>query len=255
MSYARLALAAAAALGAPAAVAACLGTLQPGNCSGSIPVHTYAVGDTASDSLTSTTCRHLYQFTTTAQTNLRVTLSSPQLKTFLQLYDQRTAIVVNSALTNMPDTATTLRLMLGAGSYSLAVLPVTTGEAGIFHLETSLDSAAVAGCSPIWVTPGVTTTQTITTGDCTSGPSGASYYTHVYALVLLQTQEVTLTETSTAFPPRILLNGAGSTSSSSPDSTGTRASLTQITIQQGAYTIFAGSTSPAQTGKYTLQIQ
>ena len=100
-----------------------------------------------------------------------------------------------------------------------------------------------------------TTTQTITTGDCTQGPAGANYYAHAYALVLLQTQEVTITEASTGFPPGLLLSGQGNTEASTVDSAGTTATITSVIITQGAYTIWAGSMNTGQTGKYTLQIQ
>jgi hypothetical protein len=73
--------------------------------------------------------------------------------------------------------------------------------------------------------------------------------------VLLQAQEVTITEVSTSFPPGLLLSGQGNTQASTVDSAGTTASITTVIITQGAYTIWTGSLSSGQTGKYTLQIQ
>ena len=243
------------ALGAPLAVTACLGTTDVASCGATVPVHTYTLGDTAKDTLTGQTCRHLYQFTIASQANVRVHISSPALQTFLQLYDQRGAIVVNSALTQTLDTGTTVRMMLGSGTYGLSVNPVNMGQGGAFSLTTATDSSAVAGCAPIWVTTGITTTQTITTGDCTQGPAGTGYYTHSYALVLLQTQEVSITEASTAFPPGLLFEGQGNTQASTVDSAGTTASINAVVVTQGAYTIWVGSSFSGQTGKYTLQVQ
>ena len=243
------------ALGAPLAVTACLGTTEVGSCGAAVPVHSYTLGDTASDTLTALTCRQMYQFTTDSQANVRVHISSPALQTFLQVYDSRGAIVVNSALTNTLDTGTTVRMILGSGTYGLAVNPVTLGQSGRFSLTTATDSSPVAGCATVWVTTGITTAQTLTTGDCTQGPAGASYYAHSYALVLLQTEEVTITEAATAFPPGLLLSGQGNTEASTVDSAGTTATISTVVITQGAYTIWAGSMSSGQTGRYTLQIQ
>ncbi len=248
-------LALAAALGAPVAVAACLGTTEPSACGAGIPVSSYPVGDTASDSLTSQLCRHLYQFTADSQLNLRFTVTSHGLQTFLQLLDQRGAIVMNSALTTSLDTVTTVRAMLGKGGYALSVNVVNQGDQGTFRVWAATDTTPVSGCAPVWVTSGVTTAQTITTGDCTNGPAGTSYYTHEYLMVLLQLQEVSITMTSTSYPPRVLLTGGGNTASSTADSTGTSAVLANQILAQDAYTIWAGSQSAGQTGKYTLQIQ
>ncbi|MGA2384219.1 MAG: hypothetical protein ABSG61_12380 [Gemmatimonadales bacterium] len=253
MRHTRGILALAAASFAPVAAAACLGTDV--GCLSNVPVHTYALGDSTADTLTGQTCRHLYQFTVDSQTNVRFNVSSPGLQTFLQLFDQRGAIVMNSALTNSPDTATTVRMMLGIGDYLLAVIPVNPGQGGSFRFTTAADTAAVSGCTPIWVTPGITTSQTITAADCGLGPAGSSFYTHVYTLVLLQTQQISLTETSTSFPPQLKVAGQGNTVTSTSDTTGTTASITAVATIQGLYIVWAGSSRARQTGTYTLQIQ
>lgn len=254
MRHTRAIFALAAAVGAPVAAAACLGATDNG-CVATVPIHTYALGDSTADTLTSQTCRHLYQFAVDSQTNVRFNVSSPSLRMFLQLFDQRGAIVVNSALAQSPDTATTVRTMLGTGSYLLAVIPANLGQRGVFRLAAVTDTAAVSGCDEVWVTTGITTSQTITAADCGLGPSGSSYYTHVYALVLLQNQQIALTETATSFPPELQLAGQGNTVISTPDTTGTTASLAAFAVAQGAYNLWVGSSVAGKTGRYTLQIQ
>jgi hypothetical protein len=245
----------AAALGALLAATACLTTTDLGNCRGAIPTHAYTLGDSTGDTLTSQACRQHYQFTVTGQANVQFKVVSPGLQTFLQLYDQRGAIVMNSAYSGALDTATVVRMMLGDGNYTLAVNVVTAGQSGPFRLTSDPDTSAVAGCGTIWVTTGITTTQTITPQDCTQGPLGAGYLTHVYAVVLLQNQVVTVAESAAAFTPEVFLYGQGTALSSTLDSTGTKGSLSTIVVTQGGYNIWAGSSSPGQTGKYTLQIQ
>ena len=254
MAHIRTTMALAVALAAPVAASSCLNTSDTGTCY-AIPVHNYNVGDVATDTLSGQACRQLYEITAGDQTNMRVTLTSPGFQTFLQLIDSRGAIVMNSVLTNAVDTTTTVRLMLGPGTYSLAVNPINAGQGGAYRLTSAVDSAAVGGCSRIWVTPGITTTQRITTGDCTQSPNGASYYTHVYNVVLLVGQSVTVTESSTSFSPGFVLYGPSSSLPSTVDSTGTTASISTVIDAQGAYSVWVGSSNAGQTGMYTLQIQ
>jgi hypothetical protein len=162
---------------------------------------------------------------------------------------------MNSALTNAPGSATTVRMMLGSGSYLLAVIPLNMGQSGAFRFVAATDTSAVSGCDPVWVTPGITTSQTITAADCGLGPFGSLYYTHAYTLVLLQAQVVTFTEVSTSFPPELALAGGGNTLTSGSDTTSTTASIAAIALGQGAYTVWVGSSKTGQTGSYTLQIQ
>jgi hypothetical protein len=74
-------------------------------------------------------------------------------------------------------------------------------------------------------------------------------------MVLLVGDQLSLVESTTAFPPGIVLTGQGTTVASTLDSTGTVASITSVVGIQGAYNIWAGSTSAGQNGKYTLQVK
>jgi len=233
----------------------CLGKLEPTSCGPTTPIHDYAVGSSVGDTLTGQTCRHLYQFTTAGQVTLRFKLTSPGFQTYMQLYDHRSAIIMNSTLSAALDTTTTVRMILGPGTYGLAVAAVNAGTRGTFSLVAAADTAPVSGCGTVWMTTGIVTTQTLTTADCTQGPGGAAYYYHVYAVVLLQAQEINATEHATQFPPGMLLAGQGGTTPSTGDSTGTTAVLNTTVITQGAYTLFVGSSIAGQTGSYTLQVQ
>jgi len=256
VSHSRAIWALAAALSAVAATTGCLKvTADLGGCSPTSPGHNYTLGDTATDSLTSEICSHLYSFTVTGQANVRIRFSSPQTQTYLQLYDSRGAIVMNSAVVQAPDTTTTMRMMLGDGSYGLVVLPLSRGQSSPFTLSVVPDSSAVSGCNPVWVTTGVTTTQTLTPLDCTQGPAGAGFYTHVYLLVLLANQTTTITENSSALAPAVYMAGPSGTITSTPDSTGAVATVATLVSTQGAYTLWVGAATQGQAGKYTLQIQ
>jgi hypothetical protein len=242
------------------AAAACLHPTQP--TSVCTQVAAYNIGDVVNDSLASGDCAQgngaladYYQFTTTGQQDLRVSVSSPGMLTFLQLYDQRGAIVMNSAVTSTVDTTTTVRLKIAAGTWALAVNAVNAGSSGHYRLTTAPDTAAVRGCGTVWITPGILTTQTISNADCTNGPNGGNFYYHLYTVVLLQNTEVNLSEHATAFAPAMYLVGPTGTTASTPDSLGTTA-LIQATIPtQGAYDLWVGSANANQFGTYTLQIK
>ncbi len=250
------------AAGAAALTAACgLHTIAPNSaCTQSV---TYTVGDIVNDSLSSSDCKvpgtdalaDYYAFVVSSSEDLRITLSSPAARTFLQLYDSRNAIIMNSTFTVTPDTATAVHVILGQGSYLLAVNAVTPGQTTPYRLVIGTDTTAITGCGPVWVTPGAVSTQAITNKDCTIGPEGSSYYWHRYLVVLLQAQEVNLLEHATAFAPQVYLVGSGGSFGSTVDSTGTNAQLTATIATQGAYNLWVGSANPSQFGTYTLQVR
>lgn len=217
--------------------------------------HDLTFGVTASDSLTSATCIAFYKFSVDAQTNLRITLTSPGVQTFLQVADSTGVIRVNSVLSSPLDTITKVRLMLGAGGYQVTVIPFNQGQRAKYTLSAVGDSSAVAGCNPIWVTPGITTTQAITRSDCTQGPSGASFFTHEYTLLLRSGQTVAFSEHSTSLAPGMALNGPDGLENSAVDSLGTTAVLNTTVGGQGTYQLWVGSTGAGQVGTYTLSIQ
>lgn len=217
--------------------------------------HDLTFGVAASDSLTSTTCIAFYKFSVGAQANLRVTLTSPGVQTFLQLADSTGVIRINSVLTDTLDTTTTVRMMLGAGGYQFSVIPINLGQKAKYSLVAVLDASPVAGCNPIWVTAGITTTQTITHSDCTQGPSGTNFFTHVYTLLLRSGQDLNFSEYSTSLAPGMALNGPDGLENSAADSLGTTASISTTVGSQGTYRLWVGSSSAGQVGTYTLKIQ
>ncbi|HVO36025.1 MAG TPA: hypothetical protein VMT21_10690 [Gemmatimonadales bacterium] len=217
--------------------------------------HNLTFGVAASDSLTSKTCIAFYKFSVGAQTNLRVTLTSPGIQTFLQVSDSTGVIRVNSVLSTALDTTTTVRMMLGAGGYQIFVVPYHEGQRAQYTLLAVTDTSAVGGCGAVWVTPGITTTQTISHADCTQGPGGSNSFTHVYGLLLRSGQSVVFSEHSTSLAPGMTLTGPDGTEPSTADSLGTTALLTTTVGSQGAYRLWVGSTSAGQVGSYTLQIQ
>jgi hypothetical protein len=244
--------------------AACsLDTANPSNT----PCSRFAslsVGDTIRDSLIASSCResdgtyeNLYRFSLAAQTKLKVSLSSPLAQAFLHVTDTVGILVVNSAYSAPLDTAAALSMILKAGTYYLGVNSVFAAPSGRFRMITAVDNSPVAGCGVTWVTAGISTNQTITGSDCTSGPVGSKYYYHPYRLVILSGGELKLTEHSAALSPMVWIVGlTGATvGASAIDSTGTNARVDYFTGGEDLLLLWVGSSDSLQTGAYSLTIQ
>ena len=182
--------------------------VQSNNCT---QVGSLVVGDTVRDSVTASSCRqsdqtysNRYRFQLTAQTKLRASLSSPLHKAFLFVSDSQGVVIANSSITSPLDTAATLYLILRAGSYALGVSSVATAPSGPLRMVALTDTTAISGCLPVWISPGITTSQTISTASCTTGPLGSNYPSHSYLTVTLAGRELKLTEHATAFAPQIV---------------------------------------------------
>lgn len=225
---------------------------------------TYSIGDTVRTALGPNSCVEMdgtyedfYNVTTTAQTGLRISVSSPGMTTYLRVLDAYRTQVVNSAVQQTPDTAVTVRTLMTAGSYQIAVRATVPGTTGAYRLVAVPDSSPIVGCSTvIWVTTGIQTTQNLTNADCTQGSAGSTRYYHVYTIVLVFPQSVTFTETSTAFPPSMILYSplAGS-QTSTVDSTGSVATLPGFATQTDVYQLQVSSSAALKTGAYTLNIK
>lgn len=221
------------------------------------------VGDTLRDSITASSCRQIdrtyanrYVFQVAAQAKLLASLSSPAQKAFLFVSDSRGVVIANSSITSPLDTAATLHLILKAGSYALGVSSVATVPSGPLRLIAANDTSAVSGCLPIWVTTGITTTQTITGADCTTGPLGPNYFSHSYLTVILGGGVLKLTEHATGFAPQVLVAGqSGATlSTSTVDGTGTNALVDYFPVADAALLLWVGSSDQRGFGQYTLTI-
>jgi hypothetical protein len=222
------------------------------------------IGDVLRDSVVSTSCResdltyeNLYRFQVAAQTKLKVSLSSPSDTAFVHLTDSSGVLIVNSVYSSSADTSATVRLILKPGTYYLGVNSWHSTPSGRFTVTAVVDNSPAAGCTPIWLTTGVATAQTITTSDCTSGPLGNKYYYHPYLLVVLANKELAFTEHTTAFPPQVyVVNSSGGTvGTSAIDSTGTNGMVDYTPAGEDLFLLWVGSSDSLQTGPYTLTIR
>jgi hypothetical protein len=233
----------------------------PQGCTNSV---TYTVGDTARGTLggpnscqeNDGTWEDFYNFTLASQAQLRVTVSSPTLKSYVRVFNANRTAVVNSAYYVAPDTSATALAILAAGTYQIVVRDTVPAATGAYRLVASVDSTPVANCAtPIWVTLGITTTQTLHTTDCAQGSGGSTHYVHVYSQVLLYEQSPTYAESSAAFTPQMTLAWSTGTQTSTLDTTGTVATIPGFSLTNEVYKLYVTSVTPLQTGRYTLNIK
>ena len=223
----------------------------------------FAVGDTVRDAVTTSSCResdgsyeNLYEFTLSSATKVRLSLSSPLHVALVEVGDSTGGLVANST-TGPLDTTATVRMILKPGLYKVGVNSAATTPSGTFRMVVAADNSPVTGCGLIWVTTGVTTTQTITTADCTGGPLGSKYYYHGYITLFPVSGELKLSEHSTAFVPAVFVVSATSGSVltlSSIDSTNTTAVVDYLPSATDFLEILVGSSDSLQVGQYTLTI-
>jgi len=234
-----------------------LASTLPAGCTKST---TIAVSDTVRTSFGTNTCTQgngtwadFYNLVLTSQSNLVVSVASPGLATYLVVYDQNRTPIAASNLVSAPDTAATVRVMLATATYQIAVID-TLGKPGPYRLSISPD-AAPPGCGLIWITPRITTTQTLTNSDCTAGSGGTLHYYHHYEMAMLFAQSATFTAQSNAYGPSLTLySSLGTSQASSLDSTGSVATLAAFAQTQDYYQLWVGSVSALRTGAYTLTV-
>jgi hypothetical protein len=234
--------------------------VQTGTCT---DVGTLVVGDTLRDSVTASACRltdgtyvKSYRFRVAAQTTLRISLSSPLQRAFLLTTDSDGVVIANTFITSPVDTAATLRLIATAGAYVVAVNTLAPAPSGPLRLVAMADTSAIRGCLPVWVTKGITTTQTITGSDCTTGPLGPTYYSHTFLTVVLGGGELKVTEHASGFTPQVVLvDRSGATlGTSALDASGTNALLDYSPGLPSALLMWVGSADALALGQYTLTI-
>lgn len=146
-----------------------------------------------------------------------------------------------------------MNVILGPGNYVVSANNFTPGEAGPFSMTADAWSGDFENCDNVFVTPGITTAQTMTLS-CSNQSTGQ--YADKAILYLAQGQQVQIDASSAAFDPRIELYAADGTplAQAEDGGGGTSARLTYTAPGEGFYVVVLTSHTPAQTGAYTFSI-
>lgn len=144
-----------------------------------------------------------------------------------------------------------LNAILGPGNYVLSGVNFDPGVTGPFSISAESWSGEFANCADVFVTPGITTNQTMT-NSCAYTATGR--YVDPVRIYLAQGERIQIDMTSTAFDPQLDLYLSGNTPVAQDDNGGggTSARLTYTAPASAIYVLIALSHVAGQGGAYTL---
>lgn len=221
----------------------------------------YTIGATANGTLAVTDCMlfdgsyiDYFGFTVGANASASFTLTSNTFDTFLFVYDDANSVAAFDD-DGTGSTNSTLRILLGAGSYRAGANSYDPDITGPYTLTSATVGSDVTNCSDVWATPGLASSQSLTVNDCVAtGP----YYGDGLLIFLRSGQTITATMSSTAVDA---LLGLGQLSSGlivafdDDSGPGTDALMTYTATEAGTYAIIMTTAFENQIGSYTLTIQ
>lgn len=150
---------------------------------------------------------------------------------------------------------------LVTGAYSLLLTTAAISTSSVSNSSSSLasssrsssssssnSSSAANNCAGTAISSGVSVSNALASGDCTSGARGTSYYTDRYTFNGVPGQSVSIQLTSAAFDTYVYLkNPAGTVITSNDDGGG--GTNSRIPATSGVYTLPAGS-----SGVYVIEV-
>jgi hypothetical protein len=144
-----------------------------------------------------------------------------------------------------------LNVIVGPGNYVISGANLEAGSTGAFTITAESWTGEFANCDDAFITPGVTTNQTLT-NSCQYTATGQSV--DPVGIYLGQGEQVRIDMTSTAFDPKLDLYFSGSTPVAQDDNGGggTSARITYTAPAGGMYFLIATSPTAGQSGPYTL---
>jgi hypothetical protein len=224
-----------------------------------------ALNDTIPGALAASDCKFNGFFTDfydvsvpTGPQGLELTMASGAFDTWLELYLQNGAFLGFDDDIDSLNTNSQLTAIVAPGEYLLAPSSYQPLITGSYTMAALSRPAQLAGCGIVWVTRGVSLSDSVTAGDCVDSTNGV-YYADVVAMYLLAGTTLTVSNQSTAFDAALFLhNAAGASVASNNDSanagTTQNAYLVYPVTASGPYLLFAGTNTTASTGAYTLSI-
>jgi len=151
-----------------------------------------------------------------------------------------------------------LTAILPAGDYLLAPSSFDSVTVGAYTVAALTRPAELAGCGIVWVTRGVTISDSVTAGDCVD-TTGGNHYADVVALYLVAGSVLKVSHHSAAFDAALFLrtgSGPGFTVASNNDSSAatTNAYIAYTVLTSDSYLLFIGTNAIGETGAYDLTI-
>jgi hypothetical protein len=181
--------------------------------------------------------------------------TSAAFDTYLALLTStNTLIGVNDDFVST-STDSRLKAIVPAGSYMIGANSVSAGATGNYSLASASSTEQVSNCEDVFVQPGITTSQSLQTTDC----SASGFFSDEYVIYLTAGQSITVTMTSTVLDSYLEIWANGNPAilvfNDNIDATTQNAQVAFTAATTGFYIIAAASNVAGATGDYTFTIQ
>jgi hypothetical protein len=179
--------------------------------------------------------------------------TSAAFATYLALLTVRgTVIGVNDHFGN--STNSLLKGILPTGTYIIAANSFAPNATGKYTLASAASTTPVTNCEDVFLVPGITSSQTLQTTDCTAN----GFYDN-YIIYLSLGQSITVSMTSSAVDSYLEIYAEGNPAilafNDNIDATTKDARIVYAPPATGFYVIRARSAVAGATGDYTLSVQ
>lgn len=227
-----------------------------------------AMGGSASGDIAATDCRavvaqarfsDVYTFTLATQTSVAITMQRASgANPYLAIFNTSGFFLGESVDVQAGATTAVVRAILPAGSYGIATTTSTLNATMSYTLSLGVASDISGSCGLWWITPGITTSQSLDASDCKlSDSQGGVYFADQFGISLQAQSSTTVDMTSTAFDSWIDVfdlagNGVASNDNASAGTTNSR--LVLVPPVSGYFLIFPNTALPQKSGNYQLSV-
>ena len=223
------------------------------------PVH--AVGSTTNGQLSGSDCFFgdgsfvdFYLVTIPSTGTYVFDQSSAAFDTYLLLFTAAARRIAENN-NNGTNANSRIKAILPPGDYVVAANSNPPNVTGAYALTSSASTAEITNCENVFVGPGITTSQSLSSSDCSVNGDFSDDY-----IVFLQSgQSITVSMTSSAIDSYLEITAAGNATilgtNDNADATTQNAQLTFTAGPTSYYFIKARSAAAGATGAYTLVIQ
>lgn len=223
------------------------------------PAH--AVGSTTNGQLSGSDCFFadgsfvdFYLVTIPAAGTYIFNQSSGSFDTYLLLFTASARRIAENN-DNTTNTNSQIKAILPAGDYVVAANSNPPNVTGPYALTSSASTAEITNCEDVFAGPGITTSQSLSSSDCTVN----GVFSDDFIVFLQSGQTITVSMTSSAIDSYLEITAAGGTTilgqNDNADGTTQNAQLTFTAGPTSYYFVKARSAAAGATGAYTLVIQ
>jgi hypothetical protein len=228
---------------------------------------THALGSTVDNQLSSTDCQlsdgsfvDFYAVTIPTGGTYIFNQTSAVFDTYLALLTSANVLVGINDDYLSTSTDSRLKVIVPAGSYFIGANSYDRNTFGNYSMSSAASTDEVANCEDVFVVPGITTSQSLATTDCSTN----GFFSDEYVVFLSPGQAITVGMTSSTLDSYVEIRTNGSTVvlafNDNIDGTTKDARVTYTvpntgTSAGGFYIIAAASRVAGATGAYTLSVQ